>query len=125
MREQLGMAASFDPDLVRRFGEIASDEYRAMGITTALSPQADLTTEPRWSRFAGSFTESPKLSTDLVRAYCDGFQTSVGEAEICDGWGYNSVNAMVKHWPGGGAVEGGRDAHFGCGKYSVYPGNKF
>ena len=123
--EQLGMAASFDPDLVRRFGEIASDEYRAMGITTALSPQADLTTEPRWSRFAGSFTESPKLSTDLVRAYCDGFQTSVGEAEICDGWGYNSVNAMVKHWPGGGAVEGGRDAHFGCGKYSVYPGNNF
>lgn len=32
---------------------------------------------------------------------------------------------MVKHWPGGGAVEGGRDAHFGCGKYSVYPGNNF
>lgn len=123
--EQLGLAASFDPELVHRFGEIAAKEYRAMGITTALSPQADLTTEPRWSRFAGSFTESSKLSTDLVRAYCDGFQTSKGDQEISDGWGYDSVNTMVKHWPGGGAVEGGRDAHFGCGKYSVYPGNNF
>lgn len=123
--EQLGLAATFDPELVQRFGKIAAEEYRAMGISTALSPQADLTTEPRWSRFAGSFTESPKLSTDLVRAYCDGFQTSEGEREISDGWGYDSVNAMVKHWPGGGPVEGGRDAHFGCGKYSVYPGNNF
>lgn len=123
--EQLGLAATFNPELVQRFGKIAAEEYRAMGITTALSPQADLTTEPRWSRFAGSFTESSKLSTDLVRAYCDGFQTSEGNREICDGWGYDSVNAMVKHWPGGGPVEGGRDAHFGCGKYSVYPGSNF
>lgn len=88
--EQLGLAASFDPKLVHRFGEIAAKEYRAMGITTALSPQADLTTEPRWSRFAGSFTESSKLSTDLVRAYCDGFQTSEGDREICEGWGYDA-----------------------------------
>ena len=123
--EHLGMAATFDPQLVKRFGEVASKEYRALGITTALSPQIDLTTEPRWSRFMGSFGENSKLSADLARAYCDGFQTSEGEKEIIDGWGYDSVNAMVKHWPGGGAVEGGRDAHFPCGKYSVYPGNNF
>jgi beta-glucosidase len=29
---------------------------------------------------------------------------------------------MAKHWPGGGSGEGGRDAHFGYGKYAVYPG---
>jgi beta-glucosidase len=29
---------------------------------------------------------------------------------------------MVKHWPGGGSGESGRDAHFGYGKYAVYPG---
>ena len=34
----LGIAATFDPAIMRRFGEIASVEYRAMGITTALSP---------------------------------------------------------------------------------------
>ncbi len=44
-------------------------------------------------------------------------------AEIQDGWGYQSVNAMIKHWPGGGPEEGGRDAHFAYGKFAVYPGN--
>ncbi len=44
---ELGLAATFDPEVIRRFGEIASAEYRALGITTALSPQIDLGTEPR------------------------------------------------------------------------------
>lgn len=121
----LGMAAAFDPDLVRRFGRIAAREYRALGITTTLSPQIDLATEPRWNRVSGTFGESPKLSADLARAYVEGFQTSTGHKIIADGWGYESVNAMVKHWPGGGPGEGGRDAHFAYGKYAVYPGNNF
>lgn len=119
----LGMAATFDPGLMERFGEIASKEYRALGIATALSPQIDISGEPRWARVNGTFGEDPKLSADMARAYCDGFQTSKDSAEIKDGWGYESVNAMVKHWPGGGAGEGGRDAHYGYGKYAVYPGN--
>lgn len=121
----LGMAATFDPKEVEKFGQVASTEYRALGIATALSPQIDLATEPRWSRFSGTFGEGTKLSTDMARAYCDGFQSSDGEAEIEDGWGTNSVNAMIKHWPGGGSGEGGRDAHFSYGKYSVYPGKNF
>lgn len=121
----LGLAATFDPELVEKFGRIASAEYRALGIATALSPQIDLATEPRWNRFYGTFGEDPDLDTDLARAYIDGFQTSVGAAEIADGWGYESVNAMVKHWPGGGPEEGGRDAHFSFGKYTVYPGGNF
>lgn len=121
----LGLAATFDPELVKRFGEIAAKEYRSLGITTALSPQIDLGTEPRWYRIAMTFGESPLLSTDMARAYIDGFQTSYGDAEIENGWGYNSVNAMAKHWPSGGAEEGGRDGHFGFGKYAVYPGNNF
>lgn len=121
----LGLAATFDPGIVRQFGDIASKEYRALGISTALSPQIDLATEPRWNRSNGTFGEDPLLSTDMARAYVDGFQTSEKEAEISGGWGYNSVNAMVKHWPGGGPEEGGRDAHFGYGKYAVYPGKNF
>ncbi len=119
----LGLAATFDPDLVRNFGDIASKEYRALGISTALSPQIDMASEPRWSRFSGTFGEDPHLDADMARAYVDGFQTSEGETEISDGWGYNSVNAMVKHWPGGGSGESGRDAHYAYGKYAVYPGN--
>ncbi len=119
----IGLAASFDPDLVKQFGEIASIEYRALGLSTALSPQVDLATDPRWYRFSGTFGESPQLSTDMAKAYVDGFQTSSPENGISGGWGYESVNAMVKHWPGGGTGEGGRDAHYGFGKFGVYPGN--
>ncbi|MBW6501507.1 MAG: glycoside hydrolase family 3 C-terminal domain-containing protein [Bacteroidales bacterium] len=121
----LGMAATFDSEVVRTFGEIASQEYRALGITTALSPQIDIATDPRWSRVSGTFGESPKLSADMARAYVDGFQTSEGDKMIRDGWGYHSVNAMMKHWPGGGSGEGGRDAHYAFGKYAVYPGSNF
>jgi beta-glucosidase len=119
----LGMAATFDPALVKQFGQIAAKEYRALGITTALSPQIDLATEPRWARVNGTFGENPQLTADMARAYVDGFQTSVGNKVIADGWGYTSVNTMIKHWPGGGPEEGGRDAHFAFGKYAVYPGN--
>jgi len=119
----LGIAATFDPLMMKQFGEIAAIEYRALGIATALSPQIDLGTEPRWSRFDGTMGEDPNLTTDMARAYVDGFQTSAGAAEISGGWGYKSVNAMVKHWPGGGPEEGGRDGHFGYGEYAVYPGH--
>lgn len=121
----LGLAATFNPDVVKRFGQIAATEYRALGIATALSPQVDLATDPRWNRVSGTFGEDPQLATDLARAYIDGFQTSTGANEITGGWGYQSVNAMVKHWPGGGSGEGGRDAHYGYGKYAVYPGKNF
>ena len=121
--EPLGLAATFDPKIVQQFGNIAAKEYRALGLTTALSPQIDLGTEPRWVRINGTFGEDPKLVEDMARAYVDGIQTSFGAAEIHDGWGYQSVNAMIKHWPGGGPEEGGRDAHFAYGKFAVYPGN--
>jgi beta-glucosidase len=116
----LGIAASFDPDLMYEFGKIGSQEYRALGIATALSPQIDLGTEPRWYRFDGTMGEDPDLTTDMARAYIDGFQTT--EDGGSDGWGMQSVNTMVKHWPGGGTGEGGRDAHYGYGAYGVYPG---
>ncbi len=116
--EGLGFAACFDPGVVKQFAHDASLEYRAMGITTALGPQIDLCTEPRWMRFPdtlGMKTEDVKI---LVKAYCDGMQTTEGAK---DGWGRDSVNTMVKHWPGGGTGEGGRDAHYAFGKYAVYP----
>lgn len=121
----LAMGATFDPELVRQFGEIAAKEYRALGITTALSPQIDLGTEPRWYRIAYVFSESPELVKAMGKAYVEGFQTSGKDTEINSGWGYESVNAMVKHWPGGGPEEGGRDAHWAMGKFAVYPGDNF
>ncbi len=123
--ESMGLAATFDSEVARQFGEVAAREYRALGLATALSPQVDIGTDPRWFRFGMTFGEDPRLSADMARGYIDGFQTSEGDAETANGWGADSVNAMVKHWPGGGSGEAGRDAHFGYGKYAVYPGDNF
>lgn len=120
--EGLGFAACFDPEVVSQFAKDASREYRALGITTALGPQIDLCTEPRWMRFVDTLGEDSEMVKKLTKAYCDGMQTTEEET---NGWGKNSVNTMVKHWPGGGTGEGGRDAHYAFGQYAVYPAKKF
>ena len=118
--EGLGLAATFSEDLCRAYGEAVSREYRALGITTALSPQIDLGSEPRWMRFEDTFGGSPEMVTKFGKIYCDALQTTEGSP---DGWGKKSVCAMAKHWPGGGPCEAGRDAHYAFGKYAVYPGD--
>ncbi|WP_408071549.1 glycoside hydrolase family 3 N-terminal domain-containing protein [Butyrivibrio sp. JL13D10] len=119
----LGLAATFSPELVKKFARVAATEYRALGITTELGPQIDLGTEPRWMRVADTWGQSSKLVTDYAKAYCEGLQTDPDNNK--SGWGCKSVAAMVKHWPGGGPCESGRDAHYGFGKFAVYPGNNF
>ena len=117
----LGLAATFDVEHMHNFAEMSSAEYRALGITTALSPQIDLATEPRWLRVGGTFGEDVEQNTELAAAYVDGYQSTTGQ----DGWGPESVNAMIKHWAGDGPGEGGREAHTDAGKYGVYPGDNF
>ena len=120
--EGIGMAAAGDPELVQRFAQVAAKEYRALGITTALGPQIDLCTEPRWFRLEDTLGNDPEKVIPMVKAYCDGMQTTEGSP---DGWGADSVITMVKHWPGGGTGEGGRDAHFPFGCFAVYPAGQF
>lgn len=115
--EPLGLAAIGDPSLVERFGKFARQEYRAVGIRLALHPMADLATEPRWARAAGTFGEDAHLSARLIYAYVKGFQG--------DELGPDSVITMVKHFSGGGPQAGGRDAHFPPGKEQIYPGDNF
>ena len=118
----IGLAATFSPELMRRFAQVARRECRALGFTTALSPQVDIATDPRWRRFAQTYGECPDLTAAYAREYADGFQSCDGER---GGWGAGSVATMAKHWPGGGTGEGGRDAHYGRGKYAVYPGGGY
>ena len=73
-------------------------------------------------RFVDTLGEEVEMSKKLTKAYCDGMQTTEGEA---DGWGKDSVNTMVKHWPGGGTGEAGRDAHYAFGQFAVYPTGNF
>jgi len=121
----LGIACTFDPECARGWGQSASREYRAVGVNVALEPQADIASEPRWNRFWQTFGESSRLIADMTRAFVDGLQTASEEKEIADGWGYDSVCAVTKHFPGGGTGEAGRDSHFNYGKFAVYPGDRF
>ena len=114
--ETLGLAAIGDPALVRRFADIAQQEYRAVGIRMALSPQADLATEPRWPRIAGTFGEDPERVRVLVQAYIEGFQRGTA------GLGPDSVATVVKHWVGYGAAVDGFDGHNYYGRFSRLDG---
>ncbi len=115
--EPVGLSAAGDEELVRQFGDIARQEYAAVGIRVALHPMADLATEPRWCRAAGTFGEDAQLSARMTAAYIRGFQ---GETLSRD-----SVACMTKHFPGGGPQMNGEDAHFPFGKEQVYPGGNF
>ena len=115
--EPLGLAATRDAALVQQFGDIARQEYTAVGIRVALHPQVDLATEPRWARALQTFGEDAELSGELGAAYVRGFQ---GES-----FGVGSVSTMTKHFPGGGPQKDGEDPHFAYGREQVYPGDNF
>ncbi|KAI6290520.1 hypothetical protein MCOR34_010410 [Pyricularia oryzae] len=115
--ESLGLAAIRDPNLVRKFAEIAREKYLAVGIRAALYPQIDLATEPKWARFGNTWGENATLTSEFLVEYIKGFQ---GE-EI----GPRNVTTVTKHFPGGGPMENGEDSHFIYGKNQTYPGNNF
>jgi beta-glucosidase len=116
--ETLGFGALRDASLVRRFANIARQEYRAVGIQETLSPQADIATEPRWSRISGTFGEDPDVARDLVKAYVQGFQHGASGLDSA------GVLAVVKHWVGYGAQMNGLDSHNSYGKFASFsPGD--
>src|SRR6478736_518675 len=90
----LGLAATFDTETMTTFAEAVSAEYRALGIGTALSPQIDLATDPRWLRVDGTFGENVELASAMATAYVDGFQTTPGE----DGWGADDMTVEDRHY---------------------------
>jgi len=108
---QYGITASRDTDLMKKYGEVTAEEFRAVGLHMLLGPQIDVTTEPRWKRNFGAFSESAELTAEMLEAFMDGAQgPSVGNHRIL---------VMLKHWPGSGPHEDGK------GDWLVYPGNNF
>lgn len=110
--ETLGFGALRDTKLMKRFADVARSEYRATGIHQALSPQADLFTEPRWARGTGTFGSNPIVVRDLVQAYVEGFQGSA------KGLQPDGVLTVVKHWVAYGATPEGWDGHNYYGRYA-------
>jgi beta-glucosidase len=78
---------------------------------------ADLSTEPRWQRVEGTFGEDADWVAKMITEIILGFQGSKLSS--------SSVALTTKHFPGGGATEGGQDPHFNWGRNEVFPGGMF
>ena len=101
--QAIGMASSWDPDLVREVNALIAGEVRARGVHLVLSPVVDVARDPRWGRIEETFGEDPFLVGELGVASVEGLQ-GVGTARTV---GPNKVLATLKHMTGHGQPESG------------------
>lgn len=99
----LGLAASWDMDLVERSAKIAALEATADGIAWTFSPMVDICRDPRWGRIAETSGEDPYLGSMIGAAMVRGYQ---GDGRFK---GNTNMMACVKHFALYGASEAGRD----------------
>ena len=98
----LGIASSWDMDLIQRSAQIAAQESTADGINWTFSPMVDVSRDPRWGRVSEGSGEDPYLGSQIAKAMVFGYQGD-------DLSNKNSMLACVKHFALYGAAEGGRD----------------
>ncbi len=101
--DQLNQGAANDADLVTRLNDVLREELMAVGVRMALSPDADLMTDPRWGRNQETYSEDTEVVQKLIVAAVLSLQQGSSLSE-------KSVIATVKHFPGAGAQENGVDA---------------
>ncbi len=111
---ELGLSATKDLKLIRAFAESARQEWAAVGLRKGYMYMADLSTEPRWQRVEGTFGEDANWVAKMMTEVVLGFQGN----KLSN----TSVALTTKHFPGGGATEGGQDPHFTWGRNEVFPG---
>ena len=119
--DQLTISSTFDADMAFQAGVMTSKAMRAVGVTMLLGPQIDLIGTPEFARASGTFSDDPALTRDMTDAFISGLQSTFDEDGNDLGWGSDSVVAIVKHYAGAGAGEGGRNDHNTEGKYDVFP----
>ena len=98
----LGLASSFDTNLVQQSARIAANEASADGINWTFSPMVDISRDPRWGRVAEGGGEDPYLGSEMAKAMVFGYQ---GKDLSLN----NTILACVKHFALYGGAEAGRD----------------
>jgi beta-glucosidase len=96
--QNIGLAGTWDPELVGRMTEVIRQQMRAAGVHQGLAPVLDIARDPRWGRTEETFGEDPYLVSRMAVSYVRGLQ---GE-DISKG-----VIATLKHFAGHGLPEGG------------------
>lgn len=96
----LGLAATWDPDLVREVADVIRVQMLAVGARHNLAPVLDVARDPRWGRVEETYGESPELCGRMGVAYVQGLQTDdLADGVVCTG----------KHFLGYGLSQGGRN----------------
>ncbi|MES1216032.1 MAG: beta-glucosidase BglX [Bacteroidota bacterium] len=98
----LGLASSWDLDLIEKTARAAAEEATADGLNWVFSPMVDIARDPRWGRVSEGAGEDPYLGSQIARAMIKGYQGNDLSKE-------NTLMACVKHFALYGAAEGGRD----------------
>lgn len=98
----LGLASSFDTNLVQQSARIAANEASADGINWTFSPMVDISRDPRWGRVAEGGGEDPYLGSQMAKSMVFGYQGKDLSLK-------NTIMACVKHFALYGAPDAGRD----------------
>ncbi len=96
--QAIGLASTWEPDLIQAMTQVIGTQMRAVGAHQALAPVLDVARDPRWGRTEETFGEDPYLIAQMGVAYVRGLQG----ADLAHG-----VAATAKHVVGYGASEGG------------------
>ena len=97
-----GMAATWNPALIEKVGEVIGREIRLQGAHISYGPVLDLAREPRWSRVEETMGEDPVLAGELGAAMVKG----LGGGDLSKPW---STIATLKHFIGYGTTESGQN----------------
>jgi beta-glucosidase len=92
---QIGLAASFEPEMAELMAEYTASEMRATGFHWAYSPNIEVVRDARWGRIGETFGEDPYLVTEMGNAMVRGYQG-------VDFSSSTNVLASSKHFVGGG-----------------------
>ncbi len=99
----IGLASTWNPDLVREANALIAREVRARGVHQVLSPVVDVARDPRWGRIEETFGEDPYLVGELGVAAVEGLQGAGKDPVLKPG----KVLATLKHMTGHGQPESG------------------
>ena len=98
----LGMAATWDPELMQQAGSVIGKEIRLQGGHISYGPVLDLARDPRWSRVEETMGEDPYLSSEMGAAMVRGL--GGGDLSLP----YSTI-ATLKHFIAYGTTEGGQN----------------
>src|SRR5215470_12993841 len=99
--QTIGLASTFDPDLVKQVFTAAGEEAGSRGAGQVFTPVLDLARDPRWGRTEETYGEDPYLVSRMAVAAVTGLQ---GDAYNIN---HHHVVATMKHFAVHGQPEGG------------------